>query len=98
MAAYSSVICMRLDNSTEPPPLRFAKHPERAGGSSTDQDSLASNWRDPGLGWRGGSSRGRWAAYRAKSGVMIRLVEGIQRKPRRFAGTPLHGPRDRRFR
>ena len=30
MAAYSSAICMRLDNSTEPPPLRFAKHPERA--------------------------------------------------------------------
>jgi len=81
MAAYSSAICMRLDNSMGLPPLRFAKHPERAGDPRPSRPSWHRIWRDPGFGWRGGHWPGRWAAYRAKSGVMSRVVEGFQHKP-----------------
>ena len=56
MAAYSSAICMRLDNSMEPPPLRFAKHPERAG----DLRPTRPAWHRIGaiLAWAGGAAPG----------------------------------------
>ena len=46
------------NNSMEPPPLRFAKHPEGRG-SSTDPGQPACRFLcDTGLGWPGGSPQG----------------------------------------